>query len=149
MLQAAEPSLSSPLTCRILVLGALHIPILPQRSLIARQDYCSINYAAGNDREIYLEGVQGFGEALVGNFPGSAFCVTISKEALKTVAEDATTAQSLQQAVGHVPGDAIRVSAYPSKSTALKLPDQARSTDGVGSSVMIFRSDSNGEDLEG
>ena len=109
----------------------------------------ALNCAAGNEGEIYIELVQGFGEALVDSFPGSALCVTVSKDALRALAEDAISTQSRQQADGQVPSETIRVSAYPSKSVALKLPDQARSPDGMGSSAMIFRSDSNGEDLEG
>ena len=40
-------------------------------------------------------------------------------------------------------GDCVRIVGYPSKSHALVLGDRG------GETVLIFRSDSNGEDLEG
>ena len=85
----------------------------------------------------------------MGNFPGSALCATVSKDALQTPANTPISSPSLQEAAAQVPQNAVKVSAYPSKSTALRLSDKARSADDADSSALIFRSDSNGEDLEG
>lgn len=102
--------------------------------------------AAGKQGEIYIELVQGFGEAVVGNFPGSALRAVVSLHGLD---QEMSSSQSLEEAVRQVPEDAVRVSAYPSKSVALKLPVPASSVGGTDSRTIIFRSDSNGEDLEG
>lgn len=102
--------------------------------------------AAGKEGEIYIELVQGFGEAVVGNFPGSALRAIVSLHGLD---QDVSSSQSLEEAVHQVPGDAVRICAYPSKSVALKLPVPASSVGATDSRAMIFRSDSNGEDLEG
>lgn len=104
---------------------------------------------AGNNNEIYIELVQGFGEALVANFPGSALRVVVNKAAVQTLAESLQDSQSVQAALRGVPDDLVRISAYPSKSVRLVLPDQAILSDTSSSSTVIFRSDSNGEDLEG
>lgn len=101
---------------------------------------------AGNKGEVYIELVQGFGEALVGNFPGSALRVIIAKEPLQALAHTASSSHSLLAAVDSILREAVTISAYPSKSSKLVLSSMAN--DGA-SSVMIFRSDSNGEDLEG
>ena len=108
-----------------------------------------MRYDAGNKGEIYIEWVQGFGEALVGNFPGRALCALVSKQPLPSLEHDVSSSQSLAEAVCRVPVDAVRVSAFPSKSLALKLPIQASSADGRYNHAIMFRSDSNGEDLEG
>ena len=93
--------------------------------------------------------MQGLGEALVGNLPGSAFRVTISKTALSSPAASLENDQRLESLLESVPGDAIKICAYPSKSLKLVLPDEALASKSRSSSAYIFRSDSNGEDLEG
>lgn len=94
--------------------------------------------------------MQGFGEALVGNFPGSALCAEIAKEPLQAPAQSlSSSTESLAEAVGSLPREVVKVTAYPSKSTKLVLPDQADVADGEAGCAIIFRSDSNGEDLEG
>lgn len=109
----------------------------------------SMRYAAGNKDQIYIELVQGFGEALVGNFPGSALCAVVCKQPLLSLDQDVISSQSLEEAVRQLPGNVVSLSAYPSKSVALKLPVQASSAGGTNSHTIIFRSDSNGEDLQG
>ncbi len=104
---------------------------------------------AGNKGEVYIELVQGFGEALVGNFPGSALRAVIAKEPLQALAHAASSSQPPLAEVESIPREAASISAYPSKSSKLVLSDHANLTDDGASSVMIFRSDSNGEDLEG
>ena len=78
------------------------------------------NPSTGDESEIYCEVVKGLGEVLVGNYPGRALSFTCGKESLRS-------------------GDpAITVESFPSKSVGLYLPES-----------LMFRSDSNGEDLEG
>ena len=113
------------------------------------ESYRSMRCAAGNQGEIYIELVQGFGEALVGNFPGSALRAVVSKQPLLSLDQDVSSSRSLEEAVCQLPGDVVGLSAYPSKSVALRLPVQASSSGGANSHAIIFRSDSNGEDLEG
>jgi alpha-glucan,water dikinase len=72
------------------------------------------NPFTGKKDELYAELVPGLGETLVGNYPGRAMGFVFGKD-----------------------GQGPRLTAYPSKSTALR---------GGG---LIFRSDSNGEDLAG
>ena len=93
--------------------------------------------SAGDANEIYVEAVQGLGETLVGNFPGSAFSFVARKDRLPARCEDAasTTGPSLSEC-------GITITGYPSKSVAMHVP----ASDGP---AFIFRSDSNGEDLEG
>ena len=105
--------------------------------------------AAGNKGEIYVELVQGFGEALVGNFPGSALHAVVSKKPLLSLHQDVSSSQSLEEAVRQLPGNVVSLSAFPSKSVVLKLPVQPCSAGGANSHAIIFRSDSNGEDLQG
>lgn len=50
---------------------------------------------------------------------------------------------TLQEEAPQVAGGCVRVVGYPSKAHALVLGDRG------GETVLIFRSDSNGEDLEG
>ena len=83
---------------------------------------------------------------MVGNFPGSALRAVVSLHCLD---QDLSSSQSLEEAVRQVPDDAVRVSAYPSKSVALRLPVPPSSAAAIDSCAIIFRSDSNGEDLEG
>ena len=100
---------------------------------------------------MYIEVVQGFGETLVGNCPGQALQATVSKQALQELslnanaASDAAVAVDSQTAAAAV--QAVTMRAYPSKSVAFTLP--CSSTSALDTSAFIFRSDSNGEDLEG
>lgn len=80
---------------------------------------------SGNMGEIYIEMVQGLGEALVGNYQGSPLRCVVMRAA---VPRD-----------GPLPAKALQTLAYPSKSLALRAA--------AGSA--IFRSDSNAEDLPG
>ena len=48
----------------------------------------------GNKDEVYIELVVGLGEALVGNFPGSALRAVVSKPALQQLLQQATSAGS-------------------------------------------------------
>ena len=118
------------------------------RDLNACKEY-KVLCCEGSKDEVYLELVQGLGEALVGNLPGSAFRVTISKSALSSLAASLDNQQKLDSLLESVPNDAVRICAYPSKSLKLILPDEALASKSRGSSAFIFRSDSNGEDLEG
>jgi alpha-glucan,water dikinase len=93
--------------------------------------------ATGNRDEMYVEVVRGLGEALVGNWPGSALSFTAMKSQLPGD-------KDVQQAAEQVPGGCLQVKGYPSKSHALLLAERPE-----GDPVTIFRSDSNGEDLEG
>eukprot|EP00793_Prasinoderma_coloniale_P005007 PRCOL_00000768-RA len=79
------------------------------------------NPVTGDSDEIYGELVFGLGETLVGNYPGRALSFTARKGAGKGAIEGAP-----------------RTMGFPSKSAALLCPE-----------TLIFRSDSNGEDLEG
>merc|ERR1711977_218409 len=83
----------------------------------------------GDPGEIYCEVVKGLGEVLVGNYPGRALSFTCNKEAL---------GQHLSNPSGDSKGAMINVESFPSKSVGLYLPES-----------LMFRSDSNGEDLEG
>lgn len=74
---------------------------------------------AGDPDVMYVEMVEGLGNTLVGNSPGSAFRFSVRKDSLA----------------------AITVEGLSSKSEAL-VSDAA-------DPGLIFRSDSNGEDLEG
>jgi hypothetical protein len=78
------------------------------------------NPVTGAADEMMGEVVVGLGEALVGNYPGRALGFVAPKAA----------------------GGAAAVSRFPSKRTGLFLPAGEGGT-------LIFRSDSNGEDLEG
>ncbi len=82
----------------------------PQYAFVAH----TANPFTGKKDELYAELAPGLGETLVGNYPGRAMGFVSGKA-----------------------GQGIRLTAYPSKSTALR---------GGG---LIFRSDSNGEDLAG
>ena len=88
------------------------------------------NPSTGDATELYAEVVAGLGEVLVGNYPGRALSFAMKK---------ATPAEVAAGTAYVAPGALPRVIGFPSKSVALRIP---RST-------LIFRSDSNGEDLEG
>ncbi len=128
---------------------AQHIHFASHAKRLTPQHVHTCLPSAGNQNEIYIELVQGFGEALVGNFPGSALRSVVDKEPLQTLAHSLSDSQSLEAAVRSLPDEVARVSAYPSKSVKLVLPDQATVVKSGVSSAIIFRSDSNGEDLEG
>lgn len=102
---------------------------------------------AGNAEEMYVEVVSGLGEALVGNWPGAALSFTATKApilaALGGPQGEAPEAPPVGGPV--LPEGCIRVCGYPSKSAALLLAAERAG----GGAVTIFRSDSNGEDLEG
>ena len=82
----------------------------------------TVNPLTGNQDEIYAEVVLGLGETLVGNYPGRALSFVCRKSELERRKR---------------PESGVQLVAYPSKSVGL-----------YGRGV-IFRSDSNGEDLEG
>ena len=88
------------------------------------------NPSTNDPTELYAEVVMGLGEVLVGNYPGRALSFAMKK---------ATPAEAAAGTAYVAPGALPKVLGFPSKSTALRIP---RST-------LIFRSDSNGEDLEG
>ncbi|CAL8469831.1 g9373 [Coccomyxa elongata] len=102
----------------------------------------------GNTEEMYVEVVSGLGEALVGNWPGAALSFTATKApilaALRGGPEEGSP-KGPPAGGPTVPEGCIRVCGYPSKSAALLLAAER----GAGGAVTIFRSDSNGEDLEG
>ena len=85
---------------------------------------------------MYIELVQGLGETLVGNYPGTALRCVAAKAALpKASGSDAPPpADAFEDA-------AVRIVGYASKSAALLAAD--------GAPGLIFRSDSNAEDQEG
>jgi len=89
----------------------------------------TLNPSTGDAGEIYCEVVKGLGEVLVGNYPGRALSFTCNKRAL----EQHLKGQEEQSSKGM-----ITVESFPSKSVGLYLPES-----------LMFRSDSNGEDLEG
>ena len=74
---------------------------------------------------MYVELVQGLGETLVSNTPGAAFRFVAKKGLIRDAAAGA---------------GCITVEGYPSKSHVLVAQTKW---------PVIFRSDSNGEDLEG
>ena len=90
----------------------------------------TVNPSSNDKRELYAEVVMGLGEALVGNYPGRALAFSVKK---------ATAAQVKSGKKYIANGSSPQILGFPSKSVMLKIP---RST-------IIFRSDSNGEDLEG
>jgi alpha-glucan,water dikinase len=101
--------------------ATLRMAVLVQRVVPA--DYAFVlhttNPSTGDAGEIYGELVAGLGETLVGNYPGRALSFALRKDALAS-------------------GDAPRVLGFPSKCVALRVAP-----------TFIFRSDSNGEDLDG
>ena len=83
---------------------------------------------------MYIELVQGLGETIVGNWPGCALSCTAEKAQLPSLTADPGAPESFPDAL-------VTIKGFCSKSHALRLAE--------GGSVVIFRSDSNGEDLEG
>ena len=90
--------------------------------------------SAGNKEQMYIELVQGLGETIVGNWPGSALSYTAEKRLLPSLAETPEAPRSFPEGL-------ISIKGFPSKSHALRQAEGGRD--------IIFRSDSNGEDLEG
>ena len=90
----------------------------------------TVNPSSNDATELYAEVVVGLGEVLVGNYPGRALSFSVKKA---TAAEAATGTKYLAD------GATPKVLGYPSKNVLLKIPRP----------TIIFRSDSNGEDLEG
>jgi len=88
----------------------------------------TVNPSTGDAGEIYCEVVKGLGEVLVGNYPGRALSFTCNKQALEQHLNGSSTSSK----------GWITVESFPSKSVGLYLPES-----------LMFRSDSNGEDLEG
>ena len=89
---------------------------------------------AGSNEQMYIELVQGLGETIVGNWPGCALSYTAEKAQLPSLAADSDAPESF-------PDGLITIKGFCTKSRALRVAE--------GGSVIIFRSDSNGEDLEG
>ena len=83
---------------------------------------------------MYVELVQGLGETIVGNWPGSALSYTAEKRLLPSLADASEAPRSFPEGL-------ISIKGFPSKSHTLRQAD--------GGTDIIFRSDSNGEDLEG
>lgn len=83
--------------------------------------------------------VQGLGETLVGNFPGSAFSFVARKDQLPPPYDDTNSMD-----VPSLAESGITIVGYPSKSVVMWPAKSSTS-----SPNFIFRSDSNGEDLEG
>lgn len=103
----------------------LRMAVLIQQVVEADYAYVihTVNPLTGNPDEIYGEVVLGLGETLVGNYPGRALSFVCRKSEL-------ASPQRRRAELG------LQLVAYPSKSVGL-----------YGRGV-IFRSDSNGEDLE-
>jgi len=80
----------------------------------------TVNPSTNAVDELYAEVVQGMGETLVGNYPGRALSFTAKKSTDGAVSPP-------------------KITGFPSKNTILRVPHE----------TLIFRSDSNGEDLEG
>ena len=112
--------------------GDLRMSVLVQPVVDA--DYAfvihTVNPSTGDAGELYAEVVMGLGEVLVGNYPGRALSFAVKKA---SPAEAAAGTKYVAE------GARPRVIGFPSKSVLLKI---TRPT-------IIFRSDSNGEDLEG
>lgn len=112
--------------------GDLRMSVLVQPVVDA--DYAfvihTVNPSSNDETELYAEVVMGLGEVLVGNFPGRALSFAVKKAS----AEEAAAGKKYI-----ADGEAPRVLGFPSKSVLLKIPRP----------TIIFRSDSNGEDLDG
>lgn len=102
--------------------GKLRMSVLVQPVIDA--DYAFVIHTtnpSNNDAtELYAEVVQGLGETLVGNYPGRALSFTVKKGPNGEVSKP-------------------EIGGFPSKNSVLRVPCE----------TLIFRSDSNGEDLEG
>tara|TARA_B110000977_G_scaffold201015_2_gene293669 strand:+ start:183 stop:4553 length:4371 start_codon:yes stop_codon:yes gene_type:complete len=88
------------------------------------------NPSTNDETELYAEIVAGLGEVLVGNYPGRALSFAMKK----------ASPEEAKNGTAYLAPDAVpNVLGFPSKSVALRIPRD----------TLIFRSDSNGEDLEG
>jgi alpha-glucan, water dikinase len=104
------------------------------------------NPSTGDEGEVFGELVKGLGEALVsGAVPGSSLAFAARKPLSAASAASAASASASSSSGGggavfdkNAPLDAPAVLSYPSKSVGMFVPES-----------LIFRSDSNGEDLEG
>ena len=113
--------------------AALRMAVLVQAVVPASYAFVihTTNPTTGDTGELFAEVVAGLGEAIVsGAVPGSALAF-VSPKGRPGPAGDA--------AAGDAAAAAVRVLAYPSKGRAFTPPPGS----------LIFRSDSNGEDLEG
>ena len=117
---------------------ALRMAVLVQKVVPASYAFVihTRNPATGDDGEVFCELVAGLGEAIVsGAVPGSALAFAARKEKLEEAVDLATgkvkNSDSSSESVA-------RVLSYPSKGAGFFVPES-----------LIFRSDSNGEDLPG
>jgi alpha-glucan,water dikinase len=103
--------------------------VLVQRVVPAEYAFVlhTTNPATGDAGELYGELVCGLGETLVGNYPGRALSFAARKDALAAAGADDAKAAAVTRTLG-----------FPSKCVALRVAP-----------TFIFRSDSNGEDLDG
>ena len=115
---------------------ALRMAVLVQRVVPASYAFVihTRNPATGDAGEVFCELVAGLGEAIVsGAVPGSALAFAARKEKL-VEAVDLATGRVNSSSSENV----ARVLSYPSKGAGFFVPES-----------LIFRSDSNGEDLPG
>ena len=84
---------------------------------------------------MYLEIVSGLGETLVGNTPGTVFRCTVQKDAMNPGSESDHESRASTMW--------LSVEAYPNKAACFHVNKQSQQR------PLIFRSDSNAEDLEG
>jgi len=107
-------------------------PLLPAKYAFVAH---TTNPLTGNTGEVYIEMVKGLGEALVGNYPGAALRATVQKPEGLLPAD--ITSATVEELAGEVD-----VVGLPSKSDALLAASG-------GPPSLMFRSDSNCEDLPG
>eukprot|EP00884_Botryococcus_braunii_P018283 jgi/Botrbrau1/5138/Bobra.0172s0010.1 len=120
---------------------ALQMAVLCQPALPAYYAFVAhtTHPTSGRKDQIYVEVVRGLGEALVGNHPGAPLRFTAIKPWLpKGKFEEAPVCQAL-------PEGTLEVVGWPSKPQALLGPQEGD----PASAALIFRSDSNAEDLQG
>lgn len=117
--------------------SALRMAVLVQRVVPAAYAFVihTRNPATGDDGEVFCELVAGLGEAIVsGAVPGSALAFAARKEKLAEAVDLETGKVKSSSSSENV----ARVLSYPSKGAGFFVPES-----------LIFRSDSNGEDLPG
>ena len=118
---------------------ALRMAVLVQRVVPAAYAFVihTRNPATGDDGEVFCELVAGLGEAIVsGAVPGSALAFAARKEKLAEAVDFATG--KVKSSSSSSDNGVARVLSYPSKGAGFFVPES-----------LIFRSDSNGEDLPG
>ena len=116
---------------------ALRMAVLVQKVVPAAYAFVihTRNPATGDVGEVFCELVAGLGEAIVsGAVPGSALAFAARKDKLAEAVDFATGKVKSSDETSSVP----RVLSYPSKGAGFFVPES-----------LIFRSDSNGEDLPG